>query len=465
MNKSRFIIFKELTRIRQSTTTTWGIVPPRQGEADYADGKLREPSNGRFRGEKCNGLRQSESIVNENDGECTLSLRHSDPGPSPRHTKQSDSKRKRKLSKKSIKQLGREHKKTKEILIKFNESFPSDKVGVMQIGTISLVADAQQKTENNPKVHHIKVNSVLIELEDQVDKIGSSLGQASILNFPRSQQHRKQPATTTHAIPEPVTLNNTETEQKVCRSKEPSTRRKEGVCKNDIEKDTADEPPKENKENVQLSFTEHIFDQTVPNISIDTVPNISIDPVPNISSDTVPAAPQFIEAETNLLESNSRTVSPVRSPRKSPHLPIANVDVTEARDNISRRLANDSHVISVEKERDHASSPRGPRTLSPIQEQKTQLTLVTSVTKEVSQKPSKKQKTKKKKSDDQESDIPKFDSYRYNPDGSVRTMHQLPDFLESLKEAQKARYLRQKDKQWYEKELTVRDIFENSEYL
>ena len=47
----------------------------------------------------------------------------------------------------------------------------------------------------------------------------------------------------------------------------------------------------------------------------------------------------------------------------------------------------------------------------------------------------------------------------YNPDGNLRTVLAMPDIKKTMNEAQKARYVRHKEKQWYERELTVGEIF------
>ena len=53
----------------------------------------------------------------------------------------------------------------------------------------------------------------------------------------------------------------------------------------------------------------------------------------------------------------------------------------------------------------------------------------------------------------------KFDRDKYNPDGSLRTVHTLPDFTLSFNEAVKARYLRSRQKQWFERELSVSECW------
>lgn len=70
-----------------------------------------------------------------------------------------------------------------------------------------------------------------------------------------------------------------------------------------------------------------------------------------------------------------------------------------------------------------------------------------------------KQKKKKKKKDSDDDLNMLYDPSTHNPDGSLRTMFDLPDFQHSLNEALKARYLRLKFKPWYEKELTLTDVF------
>ena len=61
-----------------------------------------------------------------------------------------------------------------------------------------------------------------------------------------------------------------------------------------------------------------------------------------------------------------------------------------------------------------------------------------------------------------------FNEFSYNPDGTsvpdgrLRTMHTLPDFEKSIKEAKKTRYVRHKKKQWFETELSVNDIFHDN---
>ena len=55
-----------------------------------------------------------------------------------------------------------------------------------------------------------------------------------------------------------------------------------------------------------------------------------------------------------------------------------------------------------------------------------------------------------------------FDQVTYNPDGSLRTVHVLPDPDASFREARKARYIRNRGPEWEERALSVSDIFVQS---
>ena len=56
-----------------------------------------------------------------------------------------------------------------------------------------------------------------------------------------------------------------------------------------------------------------------------------------------------------------------------------------------------------------------------------------------------------------------FDQDTYAPDGSLRTVHMLPDPKESFEEAKKARYLRWRGPREGDVELTVNEIFAKDE--
>lgn len=55
-----------------------------------------------------------------------------------------------------------------------------------------------------------------------------------------------------------------------------------------------------------------------------------------------------------------------------------------------------------------------------------------------------------------------FDPEKYNPDGSLRTMHRIPSFNDAYAEAAKARYIRHKELIDREKELTIKQIFDKN---
>eukprot|EP00079_Xenopus_tropicalis_P009611 XP_002933820.1 PREDICTED: coiled-coil domain-containing protein 190 [Xenopus tropicalis] len=56
-----------------------------------------------------------------------------------------------------------------------------------------------------------------------------------------------------------------------------------------------------------------------------------------------------------------------------------------------------------------------------------------------------------------------FDEEVYAPDGSLRTVHTMPDLMQSLEEARKARYIRHRHRPDFEKELSVQEIFQKDQ--
>lgn len=56
-----------------------------------------------------------------------------------------------------------------------------------------------------------------------------------------------------------------------------------------------------------------------------------------------------------------------------------------------------------------------------------------------------------------------FDEEIYAPDGGLRTLHTMPDFMDSLEEAKHARYIRHRVKPDSEKELSVGEIFQKED--
>ena len=152
--------------------------------------------------------------------------------------------------------------------------------------------------------------------------------------------------------------------------------------------------------------------------------------------------------------------------------PLSGINVDEARNNAAIRLGsqpagNNGGVVGAKpgptKKEVVEPSPRVPYALTPITEadrEKTELN--TTTTKNMPETQLAKMKGKKcKPTKENESDEPsiRFDSLKYNPDGSVRTVHVMPDFKVSWTEAKKARYIRHKEKPAHEKELTVNQMF------
>ncbi|OCT83077.1 coiled-coil domain-containing protein 190 [Xenopus laevis] len=56
-----------------------------------------------------------------------------------------------------------------------------------------------------------------------------------------------------------------------------------------------------------------------------------------------------------------------------------------------------------------------------------------------------------------------FDKEVYAPDGSLRTMHTMPDLMQSLEDARKARYIRHRHRPDFEKELSIQEIFQKDQ--
>ena len=179
-----------------------------------------------------------------------------------------------------------------------------------------------------------------------------------------------------------------------------------------------------------------------------------------------------------ILHSESPKASKSEQKEKvSESLSILNVD--EAREKVLNRLSPRNEVqkdftVLVQAKEKHTNAPkrppaaRQPQALSPIQdsEEKDELEpamrTVARVSMKVNDAVAKFRKGTKanapKISEEEKKRMEHL--YRYNPDGSLRTMHTMPDFSQSLAEAKKARYIRHKEKQVYETELSVKQIFE-----
>ena len=70
-------------------------------------------------------------------------------------------------------------------------------------------------------------------------------------------------------------------------------------------------------------------------------------------------------------------------------------------------------------------------------------------------------KGQRKRKNTAKSDESDNEKNKHNPDGSLRTVYRLPNFEESLEEAQRARYLRLKFKPWFEREMSVSDVWKD----
>lgn len=178
-------------------------------------------------------------------------------------------------------------------------------------------------------------------------------------------------------------------------------------------------------------------------------------------------------------------------------LSIGDMSVTEAKDLVNRRLL--ATELSMNGDQAPPESPRHPHALAPIDEKrilpapkpeevfnapreperdathsnldvgdsgesktKTVQSSVKQKTPAVKKDMKAKQKMKEKDAEPEDG-VLKFDASKYNPDGSIRMMHRLPDFGESLTQALRARYVRNNFKSWYERELTVGQIFSDDQ--
>ena len=158
---------------------------------------------------------------------------------------------------------------------------------------------------------------------------------------------------------------------------------------------------------------------------------------------------------------------------------LSSLNVDEARGKVLNRLSPRNEVqkdftVLVQTKDYHSKLPKRPsparqhQTLSPIQdsveneELEPAMRTVARVSMKVNDAVAKFRKGTKannpKLSEEEKKRMEHL--YRYNPDGSLRTMHTMPDFSQSVAEAKKARYIRHKEKQSYETELSVREIFE-----
>ncbi|ELU10580.1 hypothetical protein CAPTEDRAFT_194047 [Capitella teleta] len=73
------------------------------------------------------------------------------------------------------------------------------------------------------------------------------------------------------------------------------------------------------------------------------------------------------------------------------------------------------------------------------------------------------QERRKSCNDHEEQDRMTIRTPMHNHDGSLRTVHLMPDFKTAYREAKKARYVRTyPGKQWFEKELSIGDIFDKN---
>ena len=175
--------------------------------------------------------------------------------------------------------------------------------------------------------------------------------------------------------------------------------------------------------------------------------------------DHEPFGTKSLSVETR---SSARTVPP----NNRSHPSIQEIDLKNARVNVKQRLGvNNGETPSKQNKTEHKMmfGALEQRPLSPIYEaghvaerspKKPSLQVLIDTKMKVGEAVTKLRKVQKQDAENE------YDPSRYNPDGSLRTMYRKQDFKKSIAEAKKARYIRHKEKQWFEKELTVQQIFE-----
>jgi hypothetical protein len=185
------------------------------------------------------------------------------------------------------------------------------------------------------------------------------------------------------------------------------------------------------------------------------------------SASALPRLPALPESCTSPQDDDGASSRATNRTTSVSDIALVDLNVHEAKDSVARRLVSNPAERS---EHPAMTSPlRPPPALSPVREsaeaeeevpQSSQQNPQSSTQKKGQSQSQKKSQGKmvtpkpKAKAGEQV-----FDGLRYNPDGSLRTVHTLPDFQSSLREAMKARYLRMKGAQWIERELSTSEIF------
>lgn len=427
------IDFQDLTKIKQSSATSWGLLPPRHDEPNFDETFLRNLSTERHGLEKTDRLRTNNLSRPLAASHSAADFHHSDPNLHLSHLDGSaqigDPTRPRRLRRQSLIKLDEESKRTEETLKKFNEVFPTD-VNASVIPQIQLEQPGEEDTNE----------------EQQAEQV------TSLLPLRKQSQNTKK------------------------ESVDPD---KEGKASLDLSKKRVLEPIEKGsltaktkrRNSVNTTKAKRRSSQSVSAIkrrkSTLTTEDLSGSRRTGKGSLSVTKALQYLadEKETNEVTDDQTTPRKASNPQQS----MGNLDVQDARDKIVKRLVSNDSLAKSQPQ--HGSvTPRDMRILSPIREQRTELSLTSQpVPQMVPRFPSNiegstssTKVSKMKKTEEGKDEKPVFDSYRYNPDGSIRTMHILPDLSGSLEEAKKARYIRHLDKQWYDKELKVNEIFEES---
>lgn len=173
----------------------------------------------------------------------------------------------------------------------------------------------------------------------------------------------------------------------------------------------------------------------------------------------LPALPETSVSPNTVEEDGTSSRATNRSVSAS-DIALVDINVHDAKDSVTKRLVSNSNSSSKSQkpEQPMMTSPlRPPPALSPVREAEAEDDPLQLAQPSPQLKKSQKKSNAKPKTKPPEPGV--FDQFRYNPDGSLRTVHTLPDFQSSLREAMKARYLRMKGAQWIERELSTSEIF------
>ncbi|XP_033732350.1 uncharacterized protein LOC117321862 [Pecten maximus] len=246
-----------------------------------------------------------------------------------------------------------------------------------------------------------------------------------------SDQAERFYSETTPQDPEKAAINTANT-----------TGARSGEAKGGVSKDRTTKVPREHKQRAVKHQKEHISTYT--------------------SSLIVPETTLRSESQSNLSQKNELLDLAT----------AANVDMASVKKNVTKRLSKDNisskgSALSDPGSNRKPNSRKGTTSADPEVQSGTQQSYVanndmsaSSVKSETDDAPRPRQERRMSKQQvDEMLRKPVLDPDMYNVDGSLKTMFTLPSFDKSWEEAQKARYIRPKEKLERDRELTTKEIF------